>query len=95
MSGISSEQGEVKGAHDPPLHTVEDIERHLRLGGRLIYPHPTVMYRRDVVLGLGGYDKRYVSLFAGLVPASDPRLAVVVMVDDPKSTDAAGNPLSD
>lgn len=39
----------------------------------------------------GGYDKRYVSLFAGLVPASDPRFAVIVMVDDPKSTDAAGN----
>jgi len=39
----------------------------------------------------GGYDKRYVSLFAGLVPASNPRFAVVVMVDDPTSRDAAGN----
>ncbi|HET9048603.1 MAG TPA: penicillin-binding protein 2 [Chiayiivirga sp.] len=39
----------------------------------------------------GGYEKRYISLFAGLVPASKPRFAVVVMVDDPRSTDAAGN----
>lgn len=41
--------------------------------------------------GAGGYDKRYVSLFAGLVPASNPRFAVVVMIDDPESRDAAGN----
>lgn len=39
----------------------------------------------------GGYEKRYISLFAGLVPASKPKFAVVVMVDDPRSTDAAGN----
>ncbi|MGY6518299.1 MAG: peptidoglycan D,D-transpeptidase FtsI family protein [Lysobacteraceae bacterium] len=33
---------------------------------------------------VGGYQRRYLSLFAGLVPASDPRLAMVVVVDDPK-----------
>ena len=33
----------------------------------------------------GGYSKdRYVSLFAGLAPADSPRLAMVVMVDEPK-----------
>ncbi|HMN35006.1 MAG TPA: penicillin-binding transpeptidase domain-containing protein [Chiayiivirga sp.] len=42
-------------------------------------------------VGSGGYDRRYVSLFAGLVPASNPRFSVVVMVDDPSSRDAAGN----
>ncbi len=41
--------------------------------------------------GSGGYDRRYVSLFAGLVPASNPRFSVVVMIDDPNSRDAAGN----
>jgi cell division protein FtsI (penicillin-binding protein 3) len=41
--------------------------------------------------GAGGYDRRYVSLFAGLVPASNPRFSVVVMIDDPTSKDAAGN----
>ncbi len=39
----------------------------------------------------GGYESRYVSLFAGLVPASKPRYSVIVMIDDPRSTDAAGN----
>ncbi len=39
----------------------------------------------------GGYDRRYISLFAGLVPASQPRFSVVVMIDEPRSRDAAGN----
>ena len=32
----------------------------------------------------GRYSRRYVSLFAGLAPASDPRLVMVVLVDDPR-----------
>ena len=33
----------------------------------------------------GGYaEDNYLSLFAGLVPASDPRLAMVVMINDPR-----------
>jgi len=36
--------------------------------------------------GKGGYLKdQHLSLFAGLVPASDPRFAMVVVVDDPQS----------
>jgi len=31
----------------------------------------------------GSYEKRYASLFAGLVPASNPRLAAVVVIHDP------------
>lgn len=32
----------------------------------------------------GGYSKdRYISIFAGLAPASDPRLAAVVVIDEP------------
>jgi cell division protein FtsI (penicillin-binding protein 3) len=31
----------------------------------------------------GGYARRYVSFFAGLVPASDPRFSMVVVVNDP------------
>ena len=39
----------------------------------------------------GGYtEDRYLSLFAGIVPASKPRLAMVVMVDDPKGEDYYG-----
>ncbi|MFW6342121.1 MAG: peptidoglycan D,D-transpeptidase FtsI family protein [Halothiobacillaceae bacterium] len=33
---------------------------------------------------VGGYsDKRYITVFAGLAPASDPRLALVVVIDEP------------
>ena len=33
----------------------------------------------------GGYSTdRYLSVFGGVVPASDPKLAVVVMVDEPE-----------
>jgi cell division protein FtsI (penicillin-binding protein 3) len=35
---------------------------------------------------VGGYQRRYLSLFAGLVPASNPRLAMVVVIDDPKGS---------
>ena len=31
----------------------------------------------------GGYSRRYLALFAGLVPATNPRFAMVVVVDDP------------
>ena len=31
----------------------------------------------------GGYSRRYIALFAGLVPASHPRFSMVVMVNDP------------
>lgn len=31
----------------------------------------------------GGYQKRYISLFAGLIPVSDPRFAAVVVINDP------------
>ena len=35
--------------------------------------------------GHGGYSNRYVASFVGFVPASRPRLVVLVMVDEPKT----------
>lgn len=35
------------------------------------------------VTGSGYADDRYVGLFAGVVPAENPRLATVVIIDDP------------
>lgn len=32
----------------------------------------------------GGYEKSYVSVFAGLVPVSRPRLAAVIVINDPR-----------
>ena len=33
----------------------------------------------------GRYSNRYLSLFAGMVPLSDPRLVMVIIIDEPKS----------
>jgi len=39
----------------------------------------------------GGYsDDRYLSVFAGLAPVSDPRLVMVVMIDDPRGKNYYG-----
>ncbi|HET9484960.1 MAG TPA: penicillin-binding protein 2 [Xanthomonadales bacterium] len=35
----------------------------------------------------GGYQKRYISSFAGVVPASRPRLAGVIVINDPRGND--------
>jgi len=40
--------------------------------------------------GAGGYGDRYVASFAGFAPASDPRLAVVVVVNDPAGEEYYG-----
>lgn len=39
----------------------------------------------------GGYaDSRYVSVFAGIIPANNPRLSMVVMVDEPQGNEYYG-----
>jgi cell division protein FtsI (penicillin-binding protein 3) len=43
----------------------------------------------------GGYSEdRYLAIFAGLAPASDPRLAVVVVIDEPGGDDYYGGQVS-
>lgn len=42
-------------------------------------------------VALGGYDdERYVSLFAGFVPVTDPRIVVVVTIHEPKGEQVGG-----
>ncbi len=36
-------------------------------------------------IGGGGYQSRYISVFAGFAPANQPRVACVVVIDDPKA----------
>lgn len=38
----------------------------------------------------GGYQRRYISLFAGVIPVTDPRFAMVVMINDPQGKDYYG-----
>ena len=43
----------------------------------------------------GGYQKNnHVAVFAGLAPAHNPRFAIVVMIDDPKSTTYYGSQIA-
>lgn len=42
----------------------------------------------------GGYGDDYVTVFAGLVPATNPRFAIVVMVDDPAGDSYYGGTVS-
>ncbi|KAA0873926.1 peptidoglycan D,D-transpeptidase FtsI family protein [Nitrincola tapanii] len=42
-------------------------------------------------VGAGGYNRNeYIAVFAGVAPVSDPRLAIVVMVDNPKGREYYG-----
>ncbi|MCB1626832.1 MAG: penicillin-binding protein 2 [Xanthomonadales bacterium] len=36
-------------------------------------------------IGVGGYEARYTSVFAGYAPAEQPRIACVVFIDEPKA----------
>ncbi|MEC8082179.1 MAG: penicillin-binding protein 2 [Pseudomonadota bacterium] len=46
-------------------------------------------------VGVGGYEyDQYISLFAGMAPATNPRLAMVVMVNDPKGRQYYGGEVS-
>jgi len=38
----------------------------------------------------GGYSNRYIGVFAGYVPANDPQLVIVVMIDEPRSSHYGG-----
>src|SRR5690606_27269701 len=91
----------VKGVRNPP-RTVIDPQLARTLLGMLetvVGPEGTAQranvrgYRvagktgTSRKIGAAGYERRYVSVFAGLVPASAPRFAMVVMLDDPQGKD--------
>ena len=38
----------------------------------------------------GGYEDKYIALFAGIVPASDPRLVGVVVINNPQGSHFGG-----
>ncbi|WP_430008992.1 peptidoglycan D,D-transpeptidase FtsI family protein [Methylophaga lonarensis] len=45
---------------------------------------------RKAAAGGGYHEDRYQSLFAGIIPADNPRLAMAIMIDDPKGGDYYG-----
>jgi len=56
---LIDEHGRKLGDGQCPLTSVEAIERHLRNEGQLIYPNPTLMLRRSIMVSLGGYRAEY------------------------------------
>jgi cell division protein FtsI (penicillin-binding protein 3) len=88
----------VKGVRNPPVavidpqlaHTiVKMLETVVAPGGtalRAAVPNYLVAGKtgtsRQAVAG--GYESRYISLFAGIAPASNPRLVAVVVIHDPQ-----------
>jgi cell division protein FtsI (penicillin-binding protein 3) len=46
------------------------------------------------IASAGGYQKRYISAFAGMVPVEDPKFAVVVVINDPSGHDYYGGLVS-
>ena len=76
---LINETGFGIGEIQCPLTSVDAIEKQLRAGGQLIYSHPTIMYRREVVLELRGYRSEYfpcedVDLFVRMLEAGKPVL---------------------
>lgn len=76
---IIDEAGEVRGRKQIPLCTLESVREQLDAAGELIYPHPTIMFRKEKVLSLGGYRSDYekcedVDLFLRMFEAGCPIL---------------------
>jgi cell division protein FtsI (penicillin-binding protein 3) len=46
------------------------------------------------IASMGGYQRRYISLFAGMVPVEDPKFAVAVVINDPSEGDYYGGLVS-
>lgn len=74
---LIDEHGEPIGDGQSPLTSIDGIMRHLKNRGHLIYPNPTVMVRREVVLTLGGYRDEYfpcedVDLFVRMLEMNKP-----------------------
>ena len=78
---LIDEHGNRIGDGRSPLTSLANIERHLEYGGHLIYPNPTAMLRRSVILALGGYRDEYfpcedVDLFVRMLEAGQPVLVM-------------------
>jgi len=87
---IKGEQGERRQVISPPLaHTVVRMMQTVTEPGGTATQAAILGYHVAGKTGTarkasgGGYSRRYVSYFAGLVPVGNPRYAMVVAVNDP------------
>ena len=85
----------VKGSAVMKAHTANTVRRMLETviekegtGSKAAIPGYRVAGKTGTMkkASAGGYSEdRYISVFAGMVPASDPRLVMVVMVNEPSA----------
>lgn len=76
---IIDEAGELRGSHESPWLTPEDLQRYLQQGGRPIFPAPTMIFRRSLALAVGSYREEFkncedVDLFLRMIEAGYPIL---------------------
>ena len=89
-------QGRRVFSQDDMKQVLTMMERVVQSGGtaqKAAVENYTVAGKTGTVkkAAAGGYaDKQYLSLFAGVIPAKNPRLAMVVMVDDPQGKEYYG-----
>lgn len=90
----------IKGQHNEPRQVLDpDIAREIvRMMQTVTEPGGTAT--RAAILGYhvagktgtarkasaGGYARRYVAFFAGLVPVENPRFSMVIVIDDPDTS---------
>ncbi len=86
-----------KASADTVLDLMEEVVSRDGTGYRAAVPGYTIAGKTGTTLKAtaGGYaESRYVATFAGLAPANDPRLAVVVVIDEPSGGEYYGGTVS-
>ncbi|WP_407354097.1 peptidoglycan D,D-transpeptidase FtsI family protein [Luteimonas sp. R10] len=90
----------VKGQHNEPRQVLDPAIAQQIVSMMQTVTEPGGTATRAAILGYhvagktgtarkasgGGYARRYVAFFAGLVPAENPRFSMVVVIDDPDTS---------
>lgn len=76
---IIDENGTVRGSKEPTLRSLSELNDYIVNGGNPIFPHPTMIFRKSVVLSVGGYREEFrksedVDLFIRMIQAGQPIL---------------------
>ncbi len=102
VSVVMNEQGALPES-GPPVFSRQVVQQVRHMMERVVSPEGTALkagvpgYRVAGKTGTvrksiaGGYaEDRYLALFAGMAPASDPRLVMVVVIDEPRAGEFYG-----
>jgi cell division protein FtsI (penicillin-binding protein 3) len=94
---VAGQQAQDAAVLDPQIaaEVLRMLETVIQPGGtgtRAAVPNYSVAGKTGTTRKVmpGGYQSRYISVFAGVIPVDAPRLAGVVVIDDPKSGEYFG-----